>query len=302
MDATGNEYLPGFREGPILSRSGKKNKTHTLAAGASLRALLSVFGRERGTYGIIQRIVQGEDAPQNSTSAAPTAFPWAAPSGKRVNERSSMQMTAVYSCVRILSEAVAGLPLHFTAIRITAGRKRRRPPAVFLLHDEPNPEMTSFVFRETLMTHLLPWGNAYAQIIRNGKGGGASLYPLMPDRMNVDRDQQGQLYYEYTVSMDDAPTVKGRRSSCRPRRCCISPALALTGWWAIPHRHGKERHRHGDACEEYGATFFANGAQPSGVLEHPGTLKDPTRVRESWQSTFGGSHKCRQGGRFRGGA
>ena len=43
------------------------------------------------------------------------------------------------------------------------------------------------------------------------------------------------------------------------------------------------------ACEEYGAKFFANGAAPSGVLEHPGTIKDPSRVRESWQSTFGGS-------------
>ena len=43
------------------------------------------------------------------------------------------------------------------------------------------------------------------------------------------------------------------------------------------------------ACEEYGAKFFANGAAPGGVLEHPGTIKDPQRVRESWQSTFGGS-------------
>lgn len=44
------------------------------------------------------------------------------------------------------------------------------------------------------------------------------------------------------------------------------------------------------ATEEYGSKFFANGAAPSGVLEHPGTIKDPARVRESWQSTFGGSH------------
>ena len=43
------------------------------------------------------------------------------------------------------------------------------------------------------------------------------------------------------------------------------------------------------ACEEYGAKFFANGAAPSGVLEHPGVIKDPTRVREAWQGQFGGS-------------
>ena len=54
--------------------------------------------------------------------------------------------------------------------------------------------MTYFVFRETLMTHLLLWGNAYAQIIRNGKGEVVALYPLMPNRMVVDRDENGHLY------------------------------------------------------------------------------------------------------------
>ena len=126
-----------------------------------------------------------------------------------MNERTAMQTTAVYSCVRILAEAVASLPVHLYRY---AGRGKERVydhPLYYLLHDEPNPEMTSFVFRETLMTHLLLWGNAYAQIIRNGKGEVIGLYPLMPDRMGVERDSKGQLYYEYTVSMEDAPTVKG---------------------------------------------------------------------------------------------
>ena len=43
------------------------------------------------------------------------------------------------------------------------------------------------------------------------------------------------------------------------------------------------------ACEEFGARFFADGAAPSGVLDHPGTIKDPSRLRETWQSQFGGS-------------
>lgn len=77
-------------------------------------------------------------------------------------------------------------------------------PLYFLLHDEPNPEMTSFVFRETLMTHLLLWGNAYSQIIRNARGEIIALYPLMPDRMTVNRDENGQLYHEYYMNTDDA--------------------------------------------------------------------------------------------------
>lgn len=89
-----------------------------------------------------------------------------------------MQMTAVYSCVRILAEAVAGLPLHLYRYKEDGGKEKAIDhPLYLLLHDEPNPEMSSFVFRETLMTHLLLWGNAYAQIIRNGKGEVIALYP-----------------------------------------------------------------------------------------------------------------------------
>lgn len=81
----------------------------------------------------------------------------------------------------------------------------------FLLHDEPNSEMTSYVFWETLMTHLLLWGNGFVLIIRNGKGEIVAFYSLMPDRMKVDRDESGQLYYEYTVY--DSDEVQGRNGT-----------------------------------------------------------------------------------------
>ena len=128
---------------------------------------------------------------------------------KSVNERSAMQMTAVYACVRILSESIAGLPVHLYQYKDDGSKaKAIDQPLYTLLHDEPNPEMTSFVFRETLMTHLLLWGNAYAQIIRNGKGQVVGLYPLMPNRMSVDRDDKGQLYYQYQMQDSDANTGK----------------------------------------------------------------------------------------------
>ena len=245
--------------------------------------------------GLFSGLFRARDAPQNRTSgSAYSFFMGGSTSGKRVNERSSMQMTAVYSCVRILSEAVAGLPLHFYKYTDNGGKEKAADhPLYFLLHDEPNPEMTSFVFRETLMTHLLLWGNAYSQIIRNGKGEVIALYPLMPDRMNVERDSKGQLYYEYTVSMDDAPTVKGSTVVLPPTEVLHIPGLGFDGLVGYsPIAMAKNAIGMAIACEEYGAKFFANGAQPSGVLEHPGTLKDPSRVRESWQSTFGGSHNA----------
>ena len=212
-------------------------------------------------------------------------------SGKRVNERTAMQMTAVYSCVRILSEAVASLPLQFYRYTDDGGKEKAvEHPLYFLLHDEPNPEMTSFVFRETLMTHLLLWGNAYAQIIRNGRGEVVALYPLMADRMYVDRDDKGQLYYEYTLYSDDAPTMKGSIVRLSPYEVLHIPGLGFDGLVGYsPIAMAKNAIGMAMACEEYGAKFFANGAAPSGVLEHPGTIKDPSRVRESWQRTFGGS-------------
>lgn len=165
-----------------------------------------------------------------------------------------------------------------------------------MLHDEPNLEMTSFIFRETLMTHLLLWGNAYSQIIRNGKGEVVALYPLMPDRMKVDRDDNGRLYYEYTVY--DADDVDGRKGTNKPGRTVRLqptdilhiPGLGFDGLVGYsPIAMAKNAIGLAIATEEYGSKFFANGAAPSGVLEHPGTIKDPSRVRESWQNTFGGS-------------
>src|SRR5574344_211046 len=212
-------------------------------------------------------------------------------SGKRVNERSAMQMTAVYSCVRTLSEAVASLPLHFYKYDENGSKKKAiEHPLYFLLHDEPNPDMTSFVFRETLMTHLLLWGNAYAQIIRNVKGEIIALYPLMPDRMTVNRDEKGRLYYEYLTNNDDVPINKETTVRLSSTEVLHIPGLGFDGLVGYsPIAMAKNAIGLAIATEEYGAKFFANGAAPSGVLEHPGTIKEPGKVREAWQSQFGGS-------------
>ena len=242
--------------------------------------------------GFISNLFRTRDAPVNKTSgSAYSFFLGNSSSGKRVNQKSAMQMTAVYSCVRILSEAVASLPIHVYKYNSQGGKEKALDhPLYFLLHDEPNPEMTSFVFRETLMTHLLLWGNAYAQIIRNGKGEIVALYPLMPDRMTVDRDEYGKLYYEYTVSTDDAHTLKGSTVRLEPRDVLHVPGLGFDGLVGYsPIAMAKNAIGLAIAAEEYGSKFYANGAAPSGVLEHPGTLKDPAKVRDSWSETFGGS-------------
>lgn len=211
-------------------------------------------------------------------------------SGRPVTERSAMQMTAVYGCVRILAEAIAGLPLHVYRSGPDGSKVKATDHGLYrLLHDEPNPEMTSFVFRETLMTHLLLWGNAFAQVVRNGLGEVIGLYPLQPNRMSVGRDLDSKaLYYEYQTSWDE-PAGEYKTIRLTPNDVLHVPGLGFDGLVGYsPIAMAKNAIGLAQATEDYGASFFANGAAPGGVLEHPGTIKDPSRVRESWQATFGG--------------
>ena len=244
--------------------------------------------------GLFKNRNKSRDAPKvedRTVGSSFTFFMGNSSSGKTVTERSAMQMTAVYACVRILSEAVAGLPLHFYRYKADGSKEKAIDSNLYhLLHDEPNPEMSSFVFRETLMTHLLLWGNAYAQIIRNGKGEVIALYPLMPNKMSVDRDENGKLYYTYTRSDCEPNAMNGSSVVLEPKDVLHIPGLGFDGLVGYsPIAMAKNAIGLAIATEEFGSKFFANGAAPSGVLEHPGTIKDPSRVREAWQSQFGGS-------------
>ena len=193
-----------------------------------------------------------------------------------------MQTTAVYACVRIIAETIASLPLH-TYSHTENGKKKAIDHSIYyLLHDAPNPEMTSFVFRETLMGHLLLWGNAYAQIIRDGRGKVIALYPLMPDKMTLDRNAKGEIYYIYNK--------EGQSYPLRSDEVLHIPGLGFDGLVGYsPIAMAKNAIGMAIATEEYGAKFFANGANPGGVLEHPGVVKDPSRVRDSWNAVYQGS-------------
>lgn len=215
-------------------------------------------------------------------------------SGKTVNEFTAMQTTAVYACVRILAETLAALPLQLYRFTPTGKERVYDHPLYHILHDEPNPEMTSFIFRETLMSHLLIWGNAYAQIIRDGLGRVVCLYPLRPDKMQVARDAGGTIFYLYTKTSDENPNVKPYgQVPLKKEEVLHIPGLGFDGLVGYsPIAMARNAVGMTMACEEYGASFFANGASPSGVLEHPGVLKDPSKVRDSWNAVYRGSNNA----------
>ena len=114
--------------------------------------------------GIFSWLFRSRDKPKNfyHFSGWPVVFGKSA-TGAKVNEFTAMQTTAVYACVRILAESIAGLPLHVYEYRGNGKERVPGHPLYFLLHDSPNPEMTSFIFRETAMIHLLLWGNSFSR-------------------------------------------------------------------------------------------------------------------------------------------
>jgi len=234
---------------------------------------------------ILTKFFKARAGPQNRFwSSAYSFFFGPASSGTLVNERTALQTSAVYACIRVLAEGIAALPLH-TYRHTSQGKEKALDHHLYhLLHSEPNPEMTSFVFRETLMGHLLLWGNAYAQIIRDGRNRVTALYPLLPDRMEVAREG-GQLVYHYNK--------EGEVYRLPAASVLHIPGLGFDGLVGYsPIALAKNAIGMAIATEEYGAAFFANGASPGGVLEHPGVVKDPAKLRESWNAVYQGAGKA----------
>ena len=220
---------------------------------------------------------------QDSVSAATAFWFGMGEAGKNVTARSAIQVSAVYACVRVIAETIASLPLAVYEDTEEGSHKAMDHPLYRLLHDEPNSEMTSFVMRETMMSHLLLWGNSYSQIIRNGKNHIVGLYPLLPEQMVVDRNVRGKLTYTYTTTSSEQVLLK-------PEEVLHIPGLGFDGIVGYsPIAVEKNAISLGIAAEEFGSKFFSNGARPSGILTHPNTVKDPKKLREAWNSAYGGS-------------
>ena len=236
------------------------------------------------------------DKPQNSYRFS--SFPFffgKSVSGKVVNETTALNNSVVLACVKVLAESVASLPLHF--YRYTDNGKERaiNHPLYSLLHDAPNAYMTSFIFREVLMSHLLLNGNAYAQILRDASRRIIGLYPLLPQRMTVELEDDGAITYTYSVLEKSNPNFKKsgqiKLSSRDVLHICGLGYNGLIGY--SPIAMARNAIGLSIACEEHGSRFFSNGARPSGILKCPTILKDPSKLRESWESAYGGENQGR---------
>jgi HK97 family phage portal protein len=228
---------------------------------------------------------------ENSLSTSKSIFWGGSKAGTHVDENTAMQTAAVYACVKLISESIASLPLHIYRREKNGSIAVHDHHLYTLLHYSPNPEMTSYTFRQTMMFHLLIYGNAYAQIIRNGGGRVVELSPLLPDRMQIHRDEQGSLFYSYYRGVDERGKKENNGYIAFKREDILHiKGLSCDGLYGqSPIAVAKNAVGMAIATEEFGSSFFANGATPSGVLEHPETVKNHADVRAAWESLLKGT-------------
>ena len=240
-----------------------------------LRTLL--LPRERRAVSpYVQAFLRGDDFPNS----------WG-PNGTVAQEGElALYVSTVYACVRVLAETMASLPLHlYRQLADGSKEEARDHPYYRLIHSAPNPEMSSFAFREALTGHLYLWGNAYAELARNYAGQVIAIWPLRPDRMSLERDASGQLVYSYRMQSGE-PKEFPRTDVLHFR--LLSPN-GMVGYSPISLQ--QQSISLAMEAQRYGDKFFQNDARPGGVLQVAGRLSPEAadRLRKTWQEAHAGS-------------
>ncbi len=205
--------------------------------------------------------------------------------GVPINEFSAMRSTVVFACARVIAEDTAKAPLNLYTRRGDRGKELAAAHPLFrLLHDEPNPEMTSQTFREALTGHIATWGNAYAEIEYDGAGRVKALWPLRPDRVSVERIHYGPLkgliVYRVSVVDDFDREQTWTQVLLPPQRMFHIVGFGFNGVVGYsPIEMAREAIGLNRATEEFSARFFSNDARPGGYLQHPGSLSKEAQER-----------------------
>ena len=211
-------------------------------------------------------------------------------SGMRVSADSAMRLAAVYACVRILSETMASLPLVVYRARADGGKDRLTDHWLYrLLGKKPNRYQNPFEWREMLQGHLALRGNAFCQILANGRGEITELIPIHPDRVRMELLTEGD--YRYRIQNQAGHELVLPRGEIWHLRGLSSDGLLGLS----PIELSRESLGMALAAQDYGARFFNNDAKPTGGwIEFPGNFKDAEakRVfRESYQAAQSGANR-----------
>lgn len=214
--------------------------------------------------------------------------PYTTSSGVDVTEDSAMRYSTVWSCVKVISEDLASLPLIVYRREGTSKERAVEHPLYPLLHDRPNPEMTSMQWRECQQLSLLLWGNAYSEIQRNIGGEPMALWPLDPSKMVVDRDKAtNELIYKYATS-DGGTRVFSKEEILHVAGLSIN---GLVGLGVIAYQ--REAIGSGIAGQQYQGSALANSGMSTVCLSHPApkapSAEGRKAFRDELQKTYAGA-------------
>ncbi|WP_051775764.1 phage portal protein [Paenibacillus tyrfis] len=204
-----------------------------------------------------------------------------------VTPGTAMRSTAVLGCVRILAESIASLPLPVYRRLKPRGKERTNHPVGPLLQLQPNPRMTAFTFRETLMAHILLWGNAYAEIEHNERGDIVALWPIPPYRVEHMETAKGDPFYRVS-------TKDGQQHNVPFYAMLHIPGLSFDGRKGISViAWARQAIELAQATEQFGAEFFANGTNVGAVATHPASLSEEAfkRLQNSLREKYEGLGK-----------
>lgn len=201
----------------------------------------------------------------------------------RVSEVSSLRTSVVWACVRVLSETIAALPWHVYKRTETGKEVDAGHPLYRVLHDSPNPLLTSFTFREVMMVNCCIYGRFYALI--SWRTAGAALIIIPPPMVRHVWTDEGELRYEVRYADNHV-------AHYAPHEMIHIVGLSLDGLASLSPIMTAAREAIGLALatEEHNARFFANGARVGGILSTDGELSDTARerVRVAWTQTQAG--------------
>jgi HK97 family phage portal protein len=206
-------------------------------------------------------------------------------SGVNVTPETAMTFSAVFAAHKILAESTAMLPLFMLERMKPRGKKPATShPLYSILHDVANPEMDSYLVRETMTAHMAGWGRAHAKIDYDADGRITALWPIPPSMVTPRRDRNKQLVF-------DVNFADGQKKTYPFYQMLYLRSLSPDGINVYtPIKQARQGIGLALAAEAYGAAFFGNGAAPQGVLIHPGALKDKARsnIMDSWNESHQG--------------
>ena len=223
-------------------------------------------------------------SPNNPSTSLANPASWmfdgsASKTGIAITEDSAMRLSAVFGAVRVISETIASLPWMVKQDFEGSTRNAAAHPINQLIHS-PNGIMTDFNFRETCQAHLCLHGNAFIAIKRNEAGQPIKLIPVHPDRVQVKvyKDEKFYTIDDGKETFDDTEMIHilGLSFDGIVGKSVIEAARESIGL--------------GLAADQFGGSFFGNGANVSAVLTHPGRLSDEAykRLMASWQRRYSG--------------